>query len=101
MTFLTNRHLQSSYTKAYSVIHDFGSVPRRAIFSPRETTNPECICRTMRVQTLGLGGGHRSISSWWYLIESIIIIRGTMSCLLGADRHLSTGRCGWNREDMK
>ena len=30
------RHL-FSYTKVYSVIYDSGSVPRRAIFSPRET----------------------------------------------------------------
>ena len=28
----------SSYTTAYSMIYDSGSVPRRAIFSPRETS---------------------------------------------------------------
>ena len=27
-----------SYTKVYSVIYDSGSVPRRVIFSPRETS---------------------------------------------------------------
>ena len=45
----------SSYTKVYSVIYDSGSVPRRVIFSPRETpaeakktfrpTNPESIIK--------------------------------------------------------
>jgi len=33
----------SSYNQVYSVIYDSGSVPRRAIFSPRETS-PE-LCR--------------------------------------------------------
>ena len=28
----------SSYTKVYSVTYDSGSVPRRVIFSPRETS---------------------------------------------------------------
>ena len=29
----------SSYTQAYSVIYNYGSVPRSAIFSPRETSH--------------------------------------------------------------
>jgi len=40
----------SSYTKVYSVIYDSGSVPRRAIFSPRETS-PE----VYTPQILGIG----------------------------------------------
>ena len=36
--------IQSSYTKVYSVIHDSGSVLRRAIFSPRETS-PEVVTK--------------------------------------------------------
>ena len=41
---------ESSYTKVNSVMYDFRSVPRRVIFSPRET-DPECINGVEDVRT--------------------------------------------------
>ena len=44
------KHIRSSYTEVYSVTYDAGSVPRRAIFSPRETLT-ESINRFKQART--------------------------------------------------
>ena len=79
---------QSSYTKVQSVMYDSGSVPRRAVFSPRE------VGERIRVEGLRLANDERRSRSRAHIFP----FAASSSCLLPWDSGLKPGLRGWGED---